>query len=82
MDLSYKKTSSPTMNVTTESNRTFELGVQSGIKVPFYIIVGFKHRDQFNQHQRSNDTTWSPTVVSAQCIIGSANYPNAGLISN
>ena len=34
-------------------------------------------RDQLNQHHQNNDTSYRPSVVNAQCIIGSENYPDA-----
>ena len=35
-------------------------------------------RDQFNQQHQNNDTFYRPSVVNAQCIIGSEKFPDAG----
>ena len=67
-------------DVTTENNLTFELGVGDGIDIPIYVIVGFMQRDQFNQQYQNNDTFYRPSVVNAQCIIGSEKFPDAGRI--
>ena len=40
-ELSYIKRSSYMKDVTTENNRTFDLGVGDGIDIPVYVIVGF-----------------------------------------
>ena len=37
-------------------------------------------RDQFNQQHHNNDTFCRPSVVNAQCIVGSEKFPNAGVI--
>ena len=77
--LTYIKISSYTKDVTTENIWTFELGVQKCSDVPFYVIVGFVQRDQFNQQHQNNDTFCRPTVVNAQCIIVSEQFSNAGI---
>ena len=35
-------------DVTTENNWTFALGVGNGIDIPYYIVVMFMQRYQFN----------------------------------
>ena len=57
-------------DVTTINNRTFELDVDD-FDIPLYEIVGFTQRDQFNQQHQNNGTFHRPSVVNAQCIIGS-----------
>ena len=69
-------------DATTENNRTFELGVGDGIDIPIYVIVGFMQRDQFNQQHQNNDTFYTPSVVNAQCIIGSEKFSDAGISCN
>ena len=69
-------------DVTTENNWTFELGVGDGNDIPFHVVVKFMQRDQFNQQHRNNDTIYIPSVVNAQCSIGSEKYPDAGIKCN
>ena len=68
--------------VTTKNNRTFELGVGDGSDIPIYVTVGFMQRDQFNQQHQNTDTFYRPSVVNAQCIIGSEKTPAAGVNCN
>ena len=72
-ELSFIKRSSYMKVVTNENNWTFALGVGDGIDIPIYVTVGFIQRDQFNQQHQNNDTFHRPSVVNAQCIIGSEN---------
>ena len=81
-ELTYIKRSSYMKDVTTENNRTFELGVGDGIDVPIYVIVEFMQRDQFNQQHQINDTFYQPNVANSQCIIGSEIIPAAGINCN
>ena len=81
-ELSYIKRSSYMNDVTTENTWTCELGVGDGINQPIYVMVGFMQRDQFNQQHQNNDTFSRPSVVNAQCIIGSEKFPNAGISCN
>ena len=58
---------------------TFELGLQSGVDVPIYVMVGFLQRHQLHQRQRNNDTVYRPTVVNAQCKISIEKYSDEGM---
>ena len=69
-------------DVTTENNRTFELGVGDGIDIQIYVIVEFIQRDQFNQQHQNIDTFFGPSVVNAQCFIGNEKNPDAGINCN
>ena len=80
--MSYIKRSSYMKDVTTTSNWTFELDVGDGTDKPIYVFVGFMQRDQFNQQHQNNDTFYRPSVVNAQCVIGSEKIPDAGLNCN
>ena len=60
--------------LTLENDGTLELGVGDSVTLPMYIIVGFV---QFNQQLQNNDTCYRPSVVKAQCIIGSEKVPDA-----
>ena len=77
-ELSFIKKSSYVEEVTNENNWVFELGAGHGIDIPIYVIVGIMQRDQFNQQHQNNDVFYRPSVVNAQCIIGSEKLPNAG----
>ena len=55
-ELTYVKRSSLMKDVTSENIWTSELGVGDGTDVSIYVIVGFMHRDQFNQQHQNNDT--------------------------
>ena len=81
-ELTYIKRSTYMKDVTTEKNWTFELGVGDGVDIHIYVIVGFVQRDQFNQQYQNNDTFYRPSVVNAQCIIGSEKVPDAGINCN
>ena len=69
-------------DVTTENNWSFELGVGDVVDIPIYVLVGFMQWDQFIQQYRSNDTIYRPSVVNAQCIIGSEKFPDTGINCN
>ena len=81
-ELTFIKTSVYMKDVTTENIWTFELGVGDGIHIHIYVIVGFLQRDHFNQQHQKNDTFYRPSVVNAQCIIGSEKFLDAGLNCN
>ena len=78
-DLTHITRSSYMKDVTAENNWFLELGVGNGIDIPIYIVVGFMQRDQFNQQHQNIDTFYRPSVVNAQCIIGSEKIPDAGI---
>ena len=61
---------------------TFELGTQEGINVPIWIIVCFQQRDRQDLQNLNNDTFYTPPVTSAQCNIGTENYPDSGILLN
>ena len=65
--------------VDTQNLRTFELGTQEGINVPIKIFVGFQPRDRQDPQILNKDTFYRPPVT-AQCIIRTEKYPDAGII--
>ena len=69
-------------NVTIENIWAFNFVVGDGVDIPTYVIVGFVQRDQFNQQHQNNDIFYRPSVVNAQCIIGSENFPDARITCN
>ena len=69
-------------DVTTENNWTSELGVGDVIDIAIHEIVRFMQRSQFNQQHQKNDKFYRPSVLNAQCILGSERYPDAGTNCN
>ena len=57
----------------------FELGSQESMNVPLWIILGFQQRDRQDSQNLNNIFCRLP-VVSAQCIIGTEKYPDAGIL--
>ena len=68
--------------VNTQNLWTFEVGSQEGINVPIWIFVAFQQNDRQNDQNLNNDTFYRPLVTSAQCIIGTENYPDSGILLN
>ena len=67
--------------VKNENLWKFELGSQESMNVSIWIIVGFQQKDRQDPQILNNDTfCWLP-VASAQCIIGTEKYPDAGILS-
>ena len=60
----------------------FELGSHENMNVPIWIIIGFEQRDRQDSQNLTDDTFCSLPVVSAQCIIGTEKYPDAGILLN
>ena len=68
--------------MTPENNWTFELGVGDGFDIPIYVMAEFMQGHQFNQQPQNIDIFYRPSVVNAQCNIGSEKIPHAGIICN
>ena len=60
----------------------FEVGNQENMNVPIWIIIGFQQQDRQDSQNLNNDTFCRLPVVSAQCIIGTEKYPDAGILLN
>ena len=60
----------------------FELGSHENMNVPIWIIIGFQQRDRQDSQNMNKDTFCRLPVVSAQCIIGTEKYPDAGILLN
>ena len=60
----------------------FELGSQENMNVPIRIIIGFQQQDRQDSQNLNNDTFCRLAVVSAQCVIGTEKYPDAGILLN
>ena len=68
--------------VNTQKLWTFELGTQEGINVPMWNIVGFQQRERQNSQNSYIDTFHRPPVTSLQCVKGTENNPDAGILLN
>ena len=66
--------------VNTQNLWTFELRTQEGINVPIWIFVGLQQRDRQDSQNLNNDTFYRPPVTSAQCILGTENYPDSAIL--
>ena len=53
-----------------------------GNNVSANTIGGSMQRGQSNQQHQNIDTFYRPSVVNAECIIGSGEIPDAGIKSN
>ena len=60
----------------------FDLGSQESMNVPIWIIIGFQQQDRQDSQNLNNDTFCRLPVVSAQGVIGTEKYPDAGIILN
>ena len=52
------------------------------MNVPIYVIIAFQQQDRQDSQNFKNDTFCRLPVVSAQCIIGTEKYPDAGIMLN
>ena len=68
--------------VDNENLWNFESGSREGINVPIWIIMGFQQRDRLESQILKNDSFCRLPVTSAQCIIGSEEYLEAGILLN
>ena len=81
-ELQYIERSVFMKEVNTQNLWNFELGTQEGINVPIWIIIGFQQQDRQNSQNENNDTFYRPSVISAQCIIGTEKYPDSAILLN
>ena len=81
-ELSYAERSVFMKEVNTQNLWTFELGTQEGINVPICINVGFQQSDRQHDQNLNNDTFCRPPVISAQCILGTDQYPDSVILLN
>ena len=52
------------------------------MNVLLWIIIGFHQKDRQDSQNLNNHTFCRLPVVSAQCIIGTEKYPDAGILLN
>ena len=60
----------------------FELDSQESMNVPIWNIIGFQQQDRQESKNLNNEIFCRLPVVSAQGIIGTENYPDAGILLN
>ena len=68
--------------VDTQKLWKFELGTQKGINDPIWTIVGFQQCDRQHDQNLNNDFLSRAPVTSAQCIIGTKNFPDSAILLN
>ena len=81
-ELRYVERSVFMKEVNNQNLWNFELGSHKNMNVPIWIIIGFQQRDRQDSQNLNNDTFCRLPVVSAQCIIGTEKYPDAGIVLN
>ena len=81
-ELRYVERSVFMKQVNNQNVWNFELGSQQNMNVPIWIIIGFQQQDRQGSQNLNNDTFCRLPVVSAQCIIGTEKYPDAGILLN
>ena len=81
-ELRYVERSGFMKEVTNQNVWNFELGSQENMNVPVWIIIGFQQQDRQDSQNLNNDTFCRLPVVSAQCVIGTEKYPDAGILLN
>ena len=79
-ELSHVERSVFMKQVNNQNVWNFELGSQENLNVPIWIIIGFQQQDRQDSQNLNNDTFYRLPVVSAQCIIGTEKYPDAGIL--
>ena len=81
-ELRYVERSVFMKEVNNQNLWTFELGSQQNMNVPIWIIIGFQQQDRQDSQNLNSDTFCRLPVVSAQCVIGTEKYPDAGILLN
>ena len=81
-ELRYVERSVFMKEVNNQNLWNFELGSHENMNVPIWIIIGFQQRDRQDSQNLNNDTFCRLPVVSAQCIIGTEKYLDAGILLN
>ena len=81
-ELRYVERSVFMTEVNNQNVWNFELGSHENMNVPIWIIIGFQQRDRQDSQNLNNDTFCRLPVVSAQCVIGTEKYPDAGILLN
>ena len=56
------------------------IGLSGRHEFPIWIVIGFQKRDRQDSQNPNNDTFGRLPVVSAQAVIGTKKYPDAGML--
>ena len=76
-NMSYIERVMSTKSVDSNSNWTFELGVEAGMDIPIYVIVGFQTAARIGPDQTQNNGVFDILdVIGASLKIGSERYPD------
>ena len=81
-ELRYVERSVFMKEVNNQNLWNFELGSHENMNVPIWVIICFQQRDRQDSQNLNNDTFCRLPVVSAQGIIGTEKYPDAGILLN
>ena len=81
-ELRYVERSVFMKEVNNQNFWNFELGSKENMNVPIWIIIGFQQQDRQDSQILNNDAFCRLPVVSAQCVIGTEKYPDAGILLN
>ena len=81
-ELRYVERSVFMKEVNNQNLWNFELGSQENMNVPIWINIGFQQHDRQDSQNLNIDTFCRLPVVSAQCVIGTEKYPDAGILLN
>ena len=78
-DLHYVERSVFLQEVKNWKTWQFQIGVEEGINITIFIIIGFQQQDKENSQNLNNDAFIRLPVTSAQCLIGSEKLRNSFL---
>ena len=81
-ELKYVERSVFMKEVNTQNLWNFNLGIQEGINTPIWIIVDFEQKNRRDSQNLNDDAFYRPLVTSAQCVIGTENYPDSVILLN
>ena len=81
-DLQYVERSVFLKEVKTQKLWSFELETQERINIPVWVLITFQQRDGQDSKNLKNDSFYRPPATSVQCIIGTENYPDSGILLN
>ena len=81
-ELRYVERSVFMKEVNNQNLWNFELGSRENMNVPIGIIIGFQQQDRQDSQNLNKDTFCRLPIVSAQCVIGTKEYPDAGILLN
>ena len=81
-ELRYNEQSVFMKEVNNQNLWNFELGSQESMNVPIRVIVRFQQRYRPDTQTLNNDAFCRLPLVSAQCIIGAEDYPDASILFN